>query len=168
MQGGTRGGRRRRAHQPAGDELRFRRPQRAGRFAGDVIRRAPLGTAETVPDRSCSWTTTPRTSRSSIRRSKARAIGCSPRKSGKDAIAIARARRAGPDPARRHDAGHRWLRDVRPPEGRCPHARLRAIIFLSALTEAQRQGAGPGARRRRFRQQAVPGGGSARHASGRT
>ena len=30
-------GRRRRAHQPAGDELRFRRPQRAGRFAGDVI-----------------------------------------------------------------------------------------------------------------------------------
>ncbi len=129
-------------------DVRFRRPQRARRLAGDVTVAAPQ--ILLVDDNPTNLQVLYQTLEGQGYRLLAA-------RSGKDAIAIAE--RAAPDLI---------LLDVMMPDidGFETCARLKAdartrdcaIIFLSALTERTRQGARARSRRGRFREQAVPGG----------
>ena len=77
-------------------------------------------------------------------------------RSGEDALKVARRARPLTDPAGRRHAGHRRLRNLPAPQGR-PETRDAAVIFLSALDDAERQGARVRGRRRGLRHEAVSG-----------
>ena len=120
-----RGGRRRPAHQPAGERLRLRWLERAGRCSArtrngrsrqPVSQRAAHGPQILLVDDN------PTNLQVLYQTLDGHGYRLLAARSGKDALSIAERAAPGPDHARRDDAGDGRLRDVRPPEGESAHA----------------------------------------------